>query len=107
MGSFVGELFANPDHMHILCTLPRTITIADLLRKIKAPTSKWFKQKGVPDFGWQDGYAAFSVSSSKTENVIRYILNQPEHHKKMTFKEELKMFFKEYNVEYDERYVWD
>ena len=65
------------------------------------------KEKGKSNFQWQDGYAIFSVSSSKIESVVRYILNQPNHHKKVSFQDELRLFFKEYNVEFDERYVWD
>lgn len=65
------------------------------------------KNSGVKNFGWQDGYGVFSVSASKLEVVKRYILNQPEHHKKIDIKEELKRFFKEYGIEFDERYVWD
>lgn len=107
LGSFTHEIYANPDHIHILNTFPRTITIADLISKIKTSSSKWLKQKGLKDFDWQDGYAIFSVSASKVEVVKQYILNQPLHHKKEFFKDEMKQFFKEYDIEYDERYVWD
>ena len=107
LGSYVNEIYANPDHVHILCNLPRTITIADFISKIKTSSSKWMKEKGVREFGWQDGYGVFSVSSSKMDVVERYIRNQQEHHKKVLFKDELRKFFKEYGIEYDERYVWD
>jgi len=107
LGSFTHEIYANPDHIHILNTFPRTITIADLISKIKTSSSKWLKQKGLKDFDWQDGYAIFSVSASKVGIVKQYILNQPMHHKKEFFKDEMKQFFKEYDIEYDERYVWD
>jgi hypothetical protein len=78
-----------------------------LVSKIKTSSSKWIKLQGISDFDWQDGYGIFSVSASKVDTVIKYILNQPEHHKKITFKDELRQFFKEYQIEYDERYVWD
>jgi len=107
LGSYVYELYANPGHIHILCTLPRTRSIAELMSKIKTSSSKWMKLKGVNNFDWQDGYAIFSVSASKIEAVSRYVMNQSEHHKKVTFQDELREFFKEYGVEYDERYVWD
>jgi len=107
LGSYVAEIYANSDHIHILCTLPRTITIADLISKVKSASSKWMKKNGVPDFTWQNGYGVFSVSSSKLETVKKYIQNQEQHHKKMTFKEEFRLFLKKYNVEYDEKYVWD
>jgi len=107
LGSFTNEIYANSDHIHILSTLSRTITIAELISKLKTSSSKWLKLKGITDFAWQDGYGIFSVSASKVETVRKYILNQPEHHKMITFKDELRQFFKEYEIEYDERYVWD
>ena len=107
LGSYTNEIYANPDHIHILCTLPRTITIADFISKIKTSSSKWIKTKGINNFAWQDGYGIFSVSSSKVEVVENYILNQFEHHKKLSFKDELRKFFMEYGIEFDERYVWD
>ena len=107
LGSYVYEIYANPDHIHILFALPRTITIASLISKIKTSSSKWIKTKGISDFSWQNGYGTFSVSSSKLDVVKRYILNQKEHHKRVTFKEEYISFLKEYHISYDERYVWD
>jgi len=107
LGSYTYEIYANPDHIHILCTLPRTITMANLVSKIKTTSSKWLKNKGVPDFYWQDGYGIFSVSSSKVEVVKKYIKNQPQHHNEVDCKDEFRLFLKENGIEYDERYVWD
>ena len=107
LGSYTNAIYANPDHIHILCNLPRTITLSDFISKIKTSSSKWIKTRGMANFSWQDGYGAFSVSSSKIKVVEKYILNQSEHHKKVRFKEELRKFFEEYGIEYDERYVWD
>ncbi len=107
LGSYVYEIYANPDHIHILFVLPRTITIADLIAKVKASSSKWLKQKGIARFSWQNGYGTFSVSASKVGVVREYIKNQKNHHKKITFKEEYLAFLKKYQVEYDERYLWD
>lgn len=107
LGSYTYEIYANPDHIHILCTLPRTITMADIVSKIKTTSSKWLKNKGVPAFYWQDGYGIFSVSSSKVETVKKYIKNQPQHHKEVDCKDEFRLFLKENGIEYDERYVWD
>jgi len=107
LGSYTTEIYANPDHVHILATLPRTITIADLVSKVKTSSSKWLKLQGIPYFGWQDGYGIFSVSSSKIEAVKQYIVNQPKHHQKVSFQDELRKFFLAYGIEYDERYVWD
>jgi putative transposase len=107
LGSYTYEIYANPDHIHILNTLPRTITIATLVSKIKTSSSKWLKLPGIHGFDWQDGYAIFSVSASKIETVRSYILSQPEHHRIISFQDELRKFFKEYKIDFDERYVWD
>lgn len=107
IGSYVNEIYANPDHIHILCTLPRTITIANLISVTKTSSSKWLKKKGIKKFAWQDGYGAFSVSASKIKVVEKYLLNQPQHHKSISFKNELRKFFIEYGVDFNEEYVWD
>ena len=106
-GVYTEEIYINPDHLHILCTLPRTITIAKLVATVKAPSSMRLKEKGINNFCWQEGYGCFSVSASKVDVVKKYIKNQKEHHKQLDFKDELRMFFKEYHTDYDERYVWD
>ena len=106
-GSDLNEISSNPDHIHILCTLPRTISISELISKIKVPSSKLLKNIGLKDFCWQDGYGVFSVSSSKVLIVEQFIRNQPELHRSQSFKDELRIFFKEYGVEYNEQYVWD
>ncbi|MFN3996640.1 IS200/IS605 family transposase [Algoriphagus sp.] len=107
LGSFTEEIFMMPDHIHWLCTLPRTQTIADLVKNVKIPSSAKIKEMGVRNFAWQKGYGAFSVSQSKVETVRKYIQNQPEHHIKEDFQTEYRRFLKEYKVEYDEQYVWD
>lgn len=107
MGMYAYEIYANPDHVHILTTLLRTITIADMVSKIKTSSSKWLKTKGIDGFDWQDGYGIFSVSASGVDNVTRYIQNQPVHHLTTNYKDELRWFFKKYGIDYDENYVWD
>lgn len=107
IGSYTNEVYANSDHIHILCTLPRTITIATLISKIKTSSSKWLKQKGIETFHWQDGYGVFSVSSSKVTVVENYIKIQEAHHSKISFKDELRTFLNEYKIDFDERYLWD
>ena len=107
IGSYTLELYTNPDHIHILSTLPRTITIANYISKVKTASNGWMKQHGVMDFEWQDGYGIFSVSSSKVDTVKSYIRHQPDHHNKISFKDELRRFFREYHIDFDERYVWD
>ncbi len=68
------------DHVHILCLMPKDLSIGEFMAKIKANSSKWFREKHFPDFHWQDGYAAFSVSRSNISKVQKYIENQDEHH---------------------------
>lgn len=107
LGSYVYELYANPEHVHILCTLPKTMDVADLVSKIKSSSSKWMKPEGIPDFRWVRGYFACSVSESVLPVVVKYILNQPEHHQKAEFQDEYRGFLDENGMEYDEAYVWD
>jgi REP element-mobilizing transposase RayT len=97
------------DHVHILCRLSPKITVMDLLRELKRESSKWVKQTfpSLRRFYWQSGYGAFSISPSHVEDLKRYIQRQVEHHRKETFQEELRRFFKKYGIEFDERYVWD
>ncbi|MSR65393.1 MAG: transposase [Verrucomicrobiae bacterium] len=97
------------NHIHVLCLLSRTQTVAGVVEEIKKSTSKWIKTNGVAysKFQWQSGYGAFSVSESNRAEVETYIQNQREHHRTRTFEEEYRAFLKRYNVPYDERYVWD
>ena len=97
------------DHAHLLFQLGRTITIADAVGKVKSTSSAWINQtRGLPvEFHWQAGYAAFSVSQSNIETVRRYIWNQAEHHTKQSFQDELREWMRRYEIEWDERYVWD
>ena len=97
------------DHIHLLCCLDRQKTVANLIRDVKSGSSKWIKQqnKNLHDFEWQAGYGAFSISPSHLETLKRYIANQMEHHHKESFQDELRRLFQKYNVDFDERYVWD
>ena len=97
------------NHIHILCLLSRKIAQMKLLEELKKGSSKWIKTKGenYKNFYWQDGYGIFSVNPSEVDVVKNYIKNQKEHHNNMSFKDELRAYLKKYNVEYDERYVWD
>ena len=107
LGIYTLEIFANPDHIHWLCTLPRTLSIADMIQKIKIPSSNKMATIGPKEFHWQKGYGVYSVSQSKLGTVKKYIQNQEEHHRKMTFQEEYIQFLEEHEIEYDLRYVWD
>ena len=97
------------DHVHMLIQLSRTITIADCVSRIKSTSSMWINQtRGLPtQFHWQNGYGAFSVSQSNIEKVREYIRRQPEHHTKQSFQDEFREWLRLYEVEWDERYVWD
>ena len=116
MGGVIKNLGSAPliingvsDHIHILSTLPRTTTIAKYLEEVKKSSSKWIKTKGseFKNFAWQSGYATFSVGQSEIETISEYIRKQKEHHKKLTFKEEVIRFLEEYGIEYNEEYLWD
>jgi len=97
------------DHIHILCMLSKKVALIKLVEEVKSHSSKWMKtkDKSLENFYWQDGYGAFSVNPSEIDEVITYIANQQEHHKKVTFEDEYRAFLKKYKVEYDERYVWE
>ena len=103
------QVGGHRNHVHILCTLSRTITQAKLLEEIKTGSSKWMKKQGeaYKDFYWQDGYGFFSLNQTETDVVINYIKNQKQHHEKRDFQDEFRAFLKKYQVEYDEKYVWD
>jgi REP element-mobilizing transposase RayT len=96
------------DHVHILFVQPRTLTVATVMEKVKANSSGWVKERWPERryFGWQTGYAAFSVSKSHVDQVKRYIGNQEKHHRKVTFQEELLAFLKKHEIEYGPRYVF-
>ena len=95
------------DHIHMLFQLGRTITIAEAIGKIKCTASAWVNQRQNLSFHWQGGYAAFSVSQSNVEAVREYIRGQDEHHSKQAFQDELREWLRRYEIEWDERYVWD
>ena len=97
------------DHVHIILKFSRNISIAKLVGEIKRSSSKWIKTKGgmLTKFSWQNGYGVFSVGRSEIERVKSYILNQEEHHRKRSFQDEYRKFLREYEIEYDEKYVWD
>jgi REP element-mobilizing transposase RayT len=97
------------DHVHLLCGLGRTISVADLVMELKRESSKWLKTKtaGLQEFSWQSGYVAFSVSPSHVEALLTYIANQEQQYRKETFQEEFRRLLTTYHLEWDERYVWD
>ena len=102
-------IYCNPDHTHILIGLHPAVSISDITRKIKANSSKWLNEKKylIGAFRWQEGFGAFTYSKSQIDRVIKYIINQPEHHKKSTFKEEYLILLEKYDVDYNEKYLFD
>jgi len=109
----IGSMFVHvggvSDHVHIVSTLPRTMSQAELVERIKKTSSKWMKDLDVRyrGFSWQRGYAAFSISPSKLAAVLKYVNDQQEHHRTHTFQEEYRDLLRRHRVEFDERYLWD
>jgi len=108
-GQKLFAIFAMPDHVHILVSMSPNVSISDLVRDIKAGSSKFINDKKWINgkFNWQEGYGAFSYSKSGVDNVVKYILNQEEHHKKKTFKEEYLDFLEKFEIEYDSKYLFE
>jgi putative transposase len=97
------------NHVHILCLLSKKVALMKLLETVKTNSSKWVKtlDNRLSNFYWQNGYGAFSIDSRQTDKTEKYIKNQRDHHRVKTFQEEYLAILKEYNMEYDERYLWD
>ena len=97
------------DHLHCLCQLSRTKSIAKLVEEMKVESSSWAKRQAqaLRNFQWQSGYAAFSVSRSNAPRVKTYIANQEQHHRKITFQDEFWQLLTRHEIEFDERFVWD
>ena len=99
---------ATMNHIHLLISLGRTMGISELIGDIKRDSSVWIKTQGdFRNFYWQEGYGAFSIGQSQVPTVVQYIKDQKEHHAESDFKTEFRGLLKKYQVEYDERYVWD
>ena len=96
------------DHIHALVLAPAALSPSQIAQFLKGDSSKWIHDEldGLRKFAWQDGYGAFTVSKSQLPEVIRYIQNQPEHHRKRTFQEEYLELLQRHGIQYDERYVW-
>jgi REP element-mobilizing transposase RayT len=108
-GQKMLAIFSMPDHTHVLIGLKPDITVSDLVRDIKAGSSKFINDSRWVNgkFQWQEGFGAFSYSKSQIQSVTRYILNQEEHHKNYTFKEEYVDFLKKFQIEFDEKYLFN
>ncbi|PCJ54686.1 MAG: transposase [Candidatus Hydrogenedentota bacterium] len=103
------QIGGTEDHIHILCVQSKNISTAKLVEEIKKPTSMWLKTKSdaLTQFHWQSGYGAFSVSQSDVDRVREYIQNQEEHHRSRSFQDEFREFLSRYDVDFDEKYIWD
>jgi REP element-mobilizing transposase RayT len=102
-------IYCNPDHVHLFVSIKPIVCIADTIRNIKSFSSRYINENHLigDHFEWQSGYGAFTYGQSQLDQVKDYIANQGNHHKKKTFKEEYLALLKVFQIEYDERYVFD
>lgn len=102
-------IYCMPDHTHLLVSMKPDLSVADLAGAIKSNSSSFIKEKKwvSESFSWQEGFGGFSYSKSQSQDVVNYILNQPEHHKKKTFKQEYLEFLKRFEIEYNEKYLFE
>ncbi len=102
-------IYCNPDHTHLFVGMHPSMSPSKLMEQVKSGSSKWLNEKRyiVGKFRWQDGFGAFTYSKSHIDAVVKYVLNQPEHHKKQSFKEEYLLILEKFGVEYDVKYVFE
>ena len=115
LGGILSNLDCQPvivggveDHVHLLFALSRTVTVADLVKELKRSSAIWLQANDpqYADFSWQSGYGIFSIAYSQIEGARAYISNQEEHHRKMSYQDEVLTLLKRYDVPFDERYLW-
>jgi REP-associated tyrosine transposase len=104
-GIFVHSIGGTDDHIHLLIQVPPSLSLAKAVLAIKSNSSRWANEQGQK-FAWQQGYAAFSVSSSNVPVVVRYIETQESHHRRMTFDAELVALLKKHGIEFDPNFVF-
>ena len=102
-------IYCNPDHTHLFVGIHPTISVSKLMEQVKSGSSNWLnsKQYIVGKFSWQDGYGAFSYSKSHIDKVVKYVLNQSEHHKKQSFRDEYVSFLNKFEMDYDPKYLFE
>lgn len=102
-------IYCNPDHTHIFIGMHPDISPSKLMKQVKSGSSKWINEKNFirGHFSWQQGFGAFTYSRSHIDRVVNYVLNQPQHHKKQSFKDEYLLLLKKFDIEYDTKYVFD
>ena len=103
-GMFVPAVGGTDNHVHVLFQLPAALPLAKAILLLKANSSKWMNERGTR-FAWQEGYGAFSVSTSNRGEVIRYIHNQTAHHKKISYEQEYLALLKKHGVRSDPEYI--
>jgi REP element-mobilizing transposase RayT len=110
LGSLL-EIGGIADHVHLLIRIRPNVAVSDIVRLVKANSSKWVNErpdaKGRGRFAWQEGYGAFSLSPSQLHRVRRYVERQEDHHRTKTFQEEFVEFLRRHEIEFNELYVWD
>jgi putative transposase len=106
-GGVALDVGGTADHVHLLIGLKATHCLADVLRTLKGDSSRWIHDElHVPKFEWQEGYGAFTVSSSNVAAVREYVRDQERHHRKRSFQEEYREFLTKHEIAFDERYLW-
>jgi putative transposase len=105
----VYAVYCNPDHTHLFVNMHPTVTASKLMEQVKSGSSKWLNGRRyvAGKFAWQDGFGAFSYSKSHIRDVVNYVLNQPIHHKKKTFREEYLMLLQKFEIDFDERFLFE
>jgi REP element-mobilizing transposase RayT len=102
-------IYCNPDHTHIFIGMHPNISPSKLMEQVKSGSSKWINEKKIVkgQFNWQKGFGAFSYSKSHIDRVVKYVLNQPQHHKKQSFREEYLLLLDKFEVDYKAKYVFE
>jgi len=105
LGAIAIEVNGTSDHVHVLAKIRPTIAVSDFMSKLKSGSSGWAKRQTAGRFGWQARFGAFTVSESQVERVRRYIRNQEEHHRRVSFDEELRSLLRAHNIDFDEAHL--
>ena len=105
----VMAIYCNPDHTHLFVSMTPAISASKLMEQIKSGSSKWINdsKKILGKFAWQKGFGAFSYSKSQVGQVVSYVLNQPNHHKKQSFREEYLLLLNKFDIQYEPEYLFE
>ena len=108
LGCLLIAANGTENHVHLLVSMEKNAQIPNLVGTVKRKSSKWLKTKSnmLSKFGWQDGYSVFSVGYTQVPAVKKYIADQKSHHKKRLFEDEMRGFYRKYEIDFDEQYVW-